>query len=97
MTTEEWDDISPMPTTPEYLEKEIWKRYGSFELSHHKNQAIVENILEFILNNRREFAERHAEKQLEDFVGFITQEYDIYKDGNYFDKSEMIENFKKIT
>jgi hypothetical protein len=39
------------------LEKEIWDRYGNFELSHDKNKLIVENINEFIEKHCKAFAE----------------------------------------
>jgi uncharacterized protein (UPF0276 family) len=39
------------------LKKEIWDRYGNFELSHDKNKLIVENINEFIEKHCKAFAE----------------------------------------
>jgi hypothetical protein len=48
----------------EQLEKEIWDRYGCFELSHDKNVAIVQNILEYILKERREYAQIHVKAAL---------------------------------
>ena len=39
------------------LEKEIWDRYGNFELSHDKNKLIVDNINEFIEKHCKAFAE----------------------------------------
>ena len=39
------------------LEKEIWDRYGNFELSHDKNKLIVENINKFIEKHCKAFAE----------------------------------------
>lgn len=39
------------------LEKEIWDRYGNFELSHDKNKLIVENINEFVEKHCKAFAE----------------------------------------
>jgi hypothetical protein len=38
------------------LEKEIWDRYGNFELSHDKNKLIVENINEFVQKHAVGFA-----------------------------------------
>lgn len=38
------------------LEKQIWDRYGNFELSHDKNKLIVENINEFIEKHCKAFA-----------------------------------------
>jgi hypothetical protein len=43
--------------TPEELKEEIWRRYGNFELSHDKNELIVNNILEFILKERENIFE----------------------------------------
>ena len=39
------------------LEKQIWDRYGNFELSHDKNKLIVDNINEFIEKHCKAFAE----------------------------------------
>ena len=39
------------------LKKEIWDRYGNFELSHDKNKLIVENINEFVQKHAVGFAE----------------------------------------
>lgn len=66
MTTEEWDEIYPIniSKTEEQLKEQIWQRYGSFELSHEKNVGIVENILEFILKERKAYAELHVKAAL---------------------------------
>lgn len=47
-----------MITTTE-LEKEIWTRYGNFELSHVKNESIVKNILDFVLQKIRDGRENN--------------------------------------
>jgi predicted house-cleaning noncanonical NTP pyrophosphatase (MazG superfamily) len=39
------------------LEKEIWDRYGNFELSHDKNKLIVDNINEFVQKHAVGFAD----------------------------------------
>jgi len=39
------------------LEKQIWDRYGNFELSHDKNELIVDNINEFVQKHAVGFAE----------------------------------------
>mgnify|MGYP003407496467 CR=1 FL=1 len=39
------------------FEEEIWKRYGSFELSHDKNKLIVDNIQKFISDVAIEFGD----------------------------------------
>lgn len=39
------------------LEKQIWDRYGNFELSHDKNKLIVDNINEFVQKHSIGFAE----------------------------------------
>lgn len=39
------------------LEKQIWDRYGNFELSHDKNEAIVNSIKEFVEKHSKDFAE----------------------------------------
>lgn len=38
------------------LRKEIQKRYGSFELSHDKNELIVEDIYNFVLSEKKDIA-----------------------------------------
>lgn len=38
------------------LAKQIWDRYGNFELSHDKNEAIVKNIQEFVEKHSVGFA-----------------------------------------
>ena len=52
------------PLTEEELKEKIWERYGSFELSHDKNVGVVENILEFLLKQRKAYAEFHVEAAL---------------------------------
>ena len=47
--------------TNKELKDQIWKRYGSFELSHDKNVLIVENIYEFVLKQQEETAIEFAE------------------------------------
>lgn len=46
----------------------IEQRYGSFELSHQKNQDIVENILDFVLAERKDYAEEAVKADRENLV-----------------------------
>lgn len=55
------------------LKEEIWERYGSFELSHHKNQAIVENILEFILKEKEHYLKSQIKTILSDYTDKIVE------------------------
>lgn len=64
------------------LKKEIWDRYGNFELSHDKNKLIVENINEFV------------EKHCIEFCNFMAKsEYHTWNEGKTWHK---IENLMRV-
>lgn len=43
------------------LREEIQKRYGSFELSHDKNEIIVKDIYNFVLSEKKDIAIKFAD------------------------------------
>lgn len=74
-----------IPSTIEELTEKIWQRYGNFELSHIKNEGVVKNILEFILDERREYAQFHVREALKKASKIPLEESDSYGldgDGN---------------
>jgi ribosomal protein L18E len=73
--------------TAEELEKEIWKRYGNFELSHEKNESIVKNILEFVLKQREDYHKKKMKKINKQHQKDLSETYETGREDGFYSSS----------